>query len=56
MRDVDGLALSSRNAYLSAAERTQALSLSRGLTEARDLAEAGKDPGDVVHVTASVTC
>ncbi|GEA88115.1 pantoate--beta-alanine ligase [Cellulomonas cellasea] len=49
VRDVDGLALSSRNAYLSPGERTQALSLSRGLVEARDLAEAGKDPGDVVH-------
>lgn len=49
VRDADGLALSSRNAYLSPSERKQALSLSRGLADARELAEAGKDPGDVVH-------
>jgi pantoate--beta-alanine ligase len=47
-RDADGLALSSRNAYLSPGERTQALSLSRGLADGRELAEAGKDPDDVV--------
>jgi pantoate--beta-alanine ligase len=54
VRDVDGLALSSRNAYLSADERTRALALSRGLADARELAEAGKDPGDVLHAARAV--
>jgi pantoate--beta-alanine ligase len=35
VREADGLAMSSRNAYLSAAERPAALSLSRALGEAR---------------------
>lgn len=41
-RDSSGLALSSRNARLSAAEREQALGLSRGLFAARDLAGRGE--------------
>lgn len=43
VRDVDGLALSSRNVYLSEAERRDALLLSRALHEARTAFEQGID-------------
>lgn len=42
VRDKDGLALSSRNAYLSDDERAQATSLYRALVEAREAIEAGE--------------
>lgn len=42
VREGDGLALSSRNIFLSAAERAAALQLNRGLMRAADLAEAGE--------------
>jgi pantoate--beta-alanine ligase len=41
VREADGLALSSRNAYLSAEERGRALALSRALFEARDAVAGG---------------
>ncbi len=42
VREADGLAMSSRNAYLSPSERERALSISRVLFKARDMLEAGE--------------
>jgi pantoate--beta-alanine ligase len=44
VRDADGLALSSRNVYLSADERRLALALPRALAEGREAFCTGSDP------------
>lgn len=49
VREADGLALSSRNVYLSADERQQALVLSRALTAARRMTQEGvRDAGKIL--------
>jgi pantoate--beta-alanine ligase len=52
VREPDGLALSSRNGYLSRDERRQAVALSRGLTEARRRLMAGERSG--ARITAAI--
>lgn len=52
VREPDGLALSSRNVYLSAEERTKALVLSRALREAERQVQAGER--DVARLEAAM--
>ncbi len=52
VREADGLAMSSRNAYLSAEERARGLSLSRALFHGRALLEKGET--DAVKVVEEV--
>jgi pantoate--beta-alanine ligase len=52
VREPDGLALSSRNAHLSAAERPQAVALYRALCEARRQVEAGTRDAAAIKAAA----
>jgi pantoate--beta-alanine ligase len=52
VRDADGLALSSRNTYLSPTERKQALALSRALRAAETLVAGGEVDGSTVLAVA----
>jgi pantoate--beta-alanine ligase len=52
VRDADGLALSSRNAYLTPAQRTQALTLSRAVRHLESLVAQGERRASMLIASA----
>lgn len=52
VRESDGLAMSSRNIYLSPEERRKALSLSRALKTAQDMADGGEREAGIILAAA----
>jgi pantoate--beta-alanine ligase len=56
VREADGLALSSRNTYLSPEERAAALCLSRGLFAARAACAQGEQSGPKLEALLRQTC
>jgi pantoate--beta-alanine ligase len=52
VREADGLAMSSRNAYLSAEERREALALSRSLARAEEIVKSGERDAKTIVAAA----
>jgi len=52
IREEDGLAMSSRNSYLSAEERSQAVQLYRSLEKARSMVEKGEKSSELIKKSA----
>jgi pantoate--beta-alanine ligase len=55
IRESDGLAISSRNQYLSAEERDRSVSVSRAIEEGRRLLEEGERDGEVIKSKVRAT-